>query len=51
MMGSDWRRQIAEAAKRYWGFDALRPLQAGSEEVDPTKKNCKIGLDKALAVS
>jgi len=28
MMGSDWRRQIAEVAKRYWGFDALRPLQA-----------------------
>ncbi len=28
MMGSDLRRQIAEAAKRYWGFDALRPLQA-----------------------
>jgi ATP-dependent DNA helicase RecQ len=28
MMSSDLRRQIAEAAKRYWGFDALRPLQA-----------------------
>ncbi len=27
-MGSDLRRQIAEVAKRYWGFDALRPLQA-----------------------
>ncbi|MFH1109973.1 MAG: DNA helicase RecQ [Planctomycetota bacterium] len=28
MMSSDLRRQIAEVAKRYWGFDALRPLQA-----------------------
>ncbi len=27
-MSSDLRRQIAEVAKRYWGFDALRPLQA-----------------------